>query len=120
MSDTRALRELKERVAELERLVGQKQIEIDFYQKMIDLAQEHYGIEIKKTILPNLAILLAQTRRIPLQHEQIIHYHGYKQAKLSPVPQPLIAQVTARGLSGKSDRRHSQGSSYYGLQGFIL
>jgi transposase-like protein len=48
MSDTRALREMKERLAELERLVGQKQIEIDFYQKMIDLAQEHYGIEIKK------------------------------------------------------------------------
>lgn len=48
MSDTRALREMKERLAELERLVGQKQIEIDFYKKMIDLAQEHYGIEIKK------------------------------------------------------------------------
>jgi transposase len=48
MSDTRALRELKERVAELERLVGQKQIEVEFYKKVIDLAQEHYGIEIKK------------------------------------------------------------------------
>lgn len=48
MSDTRALREMKERIAELERLVGQKQIEVDFYKKMIDLAQEHYGIEIKK------------------------------------------------------------------------
>jgi len=48
MSDTRALKELKERVAELERIVGQKQIEVDFYKKMIDLAQEHYGIEIKK------------------------------------------------------------------------
>jgi len=69
MSDTRALLELKKRIAELERLVGQKQIEVEFYKKMIDLAQEHYGIEIKKTILPNLAILLAQTRRIPLQYE---------------------------------------------------
>jgi len=48
MSDTRALRELKERIAELERLVGQKQVEVDFFKKMIDLAQEHYGIEIKK------------------------------------------------------------------------
>lgn len=48
MSDTRALHDVKERLAELERLVGQKQIEIDFYKKMIDLAQEHYGIEIKK------------------------------------------------------------------------
>jgi len=48
MSDTRALQEMKERLAELERLVGQKQIEVEFYKKMIDLAQEHYGIEIKK------------------------------------------------------------------------
>ncbi len=48
MSDTRALKELKERIAELERLVGQKQIEVEFYKKMIDLAQDHYGIEIKK------------------------------------------------------------------------
>ncbi len=48
MSETRALKELKERVAELERLVGQKQIEVEFYKKMIDLAQDHYGIEIKK------------------------------------------------------------------------
>lgn len=48
MSDSNALKELRERVAELERLVGQKQIEVEFYKKMIDLAQDHYGIEIKK------------------------------------------------------------------------
>jgi transposase len=48
MSETHALKELKERLAELEQLLGQKQIEIEFYKKMIDLAQEHYGIEIKK------------------------------------------------------------------------
>lgn len=48
MSDTKAIKELRERMAELERMVGQKQIEIEFYKKMIDLAQEHFGIEIKK------------------------------------------------------------------------
>jgi len=48
MSDTKQIKELRERMAELERMVGQKQIEIEFYKKMIDLAQEHYGIEIKK------------------------------------------------------------------------
>lgn len=48
MSDTNAIKELRERVAELERLVGQKQVEVEFYKKMIDLAQDHYGIEIKK------------------------------------------------------------------------
>ena len=48
MSDTKQIKELRERMAELERMVGQKQIEIEFYKKMIDMAQEHYGIEIKK------------------------------------------------------------------------
>lgn len=47
-SDTRKLLELKQRVAELERMVGQKQILIDFKDKMIELAEEHYKIDIKK------------------------------------------------------------------------
>jgi transposase len=55
MSDTHALKELRERVAELERLVGQKQVEVEFYKKMIDLAQAHYGIEIKKNFYTPLS-----------------------------------------------------------------
>ena len=47
-SDTIQNIELKKRVAELERMVGQKQIVIDFQEKMIDLAEEEYGIDIKK------------------------------------------------------------------------
>lgn len=47
-SDTKKLLELKMRVAELERIVGQKQIMIDFKDKMIELAEEHYKIDIKK------------------------------------------------------------------------
>ena len=35
-------------VKELERIVGQKQILIDFKEKMIEIAEEKYGIEIKK------------------------------------------------------------------------
>lgn len=47
-SDTRQLLELKKRVSELERIIGQKQILIDFQDKMIDLAEETYGMDIKK------------------------------------------------------------------------
>lgn len=47
-SDTIQNIELKKRVAELERIVGQKQILIDFQEKMIEMAEEVYGIEIKK------------------------------------------------------------------------
>ena len=49
-SDTIQNIELKKRVAELERIVGQKQIIIDFQEKMIDLAEEEYGIDIKKKL----------------------------------------------------------------------
>jgi transposase-like protein len=47
-SDTQALLALKQQVAELERKVGKKQIMIDFQNAMIELAEETYGIIIKK------------------------------------------------------------------------
>jgi len=47
-SDTKQLLALKKRIAELEQIIGQKQILIDFKDKMIDLAEESYGVDIKK------------------------------------------------------------------------
>ena len=47
-SDTKKLVELKKRISDLERLLGQKQIQIEFKDKMIDLAEELYGVSIKK------------------------------------------------------------------------
>ena len=48
MSDTRKIKALKEKIKELERLVGQKQIQLEFKDKMIQLAEEEYGVDIKK------------------------------------------------------------------------
>jgi len=47
-SDTRKLLLLKEQIKEYERIIGQKQILIDFQNKMIELAEEEYKIDIKK------------------------------------------------------------------------
>jgi len=47
-SDTKQLLALKKKVAELERVIGQKQILIEFKDKMIELAEETYGVNIKK------------------------------------------------------------------------
>lgn len=47
-SDTRKISDLKRKIAELERLVGQKQIQIDFMAKVIDIAEETYQVDIKK------------------------------------------------------------------------
>lgn len=49
-SDTRKILYYKEQVKELERLIGQKQIKIDFLEKTIELAEEKYGIDIKKKV----------------------------------------------------------------------
>jgi transposase-like protein len=47
-SDTKKLMALQEKVKELERIIGQKQIMIDFKDKMIEIAEELYHIDIKK------------------------------------------------------------------------
>ncbi len=48
LSDTRKIKALKEQIMELERVVGQKQLLLEFKDKMIELAEEMYQIDIKK------------------------------------------------------------------------
>lgn len=47
-SDSRKLLELKEQIKELQRIVGEKQILLEFKEKMIELAEDEYGVDIKK------------------------------------------------------------------------
>lgn len=47
-SDTHKLKSLEQRIKELEQLVGQKQIKIEFLEKLIDIAKEELDIDIKK------------------------------------------------------------------------
>jgi len=47
-SETLKTKRLKERVAELERIVGQKQLAIDFHDKLIEIASDEFGVDIKK------------------------------------------------------------------------
>jgi transposase-like protein len=54
-SDTKQLLELKRKVAELEQIVGQKQILLEFKDKMIDIAEEMYGVDIKKKLSTQLS-----------------------------------------------------------------
>jgi transposase-like protein len=49
-SDTQKIRILEERIKELERMVGQKQILIEFKDKMIEIAESTYGVDIKKKV----------------------------------------------------------------------
>lgn len=46
--------ELLKRVAELERILGQKQMEIDYQSKLIEIASKELEIDIKKSFKPTL------------------------------------------------------------------
>lgn len=47
-SDSRKIQALQEQVRELERIIGEKQVKLDFQEKMIELAESEYKIDIKK------------------------------------------------------------------------
>lgn len=47
-SSIEKLKELERKVKELEQIVGQKQIKIDYLEKMIDIAKDDLKIDIKK------------------------------------------------------------------------
>jgi transposase len=47
-SSTAKLKAMEQRIKELEKIVGQKQIKIDFLEEMINVAKEELKIDIKK------------------------------------------------------------------------
>jgi len=49
-SDTQKIKALQDRIKELERVVGQKQLLLEFKDKMIEIAEATYGVDIKKKI----------------------------------------------------------------------
>jgi transposase-like protein len=49
-SDTQKIKALEDRIKELERIVGQKQLLLDFKDKMIEIAESDYGVDIKKKV----------------------------------------------------------------------
>ena len=49
-SASEKLKQYEKRIADLERSLGQKQMLIDFYDKMIELAESDLNVDIKKNI----------------------------------------------------------------------
>lgn len=47
-SSEKKVKDLQSRIKELEQIVGQKQLQVDYLEKLIELAQEAYGIDVKK------------------------------------------------------------------------
>ena len=53
-SDTKKIKALKDRIKELERVIGQKQLLLEFKDKMIEIAETTYGVDIKKKVSSKL------------------------------------------------------------------
>lgn len=62
-SANQKLKEYEQRIADLERALGQKQLNVDFLEKMIDLAEKEFEIDIKKNSNTPLSNGSEKTRR---------------------------------------------------------
>ena len=64
MSDTRKIEALKRKIAELEQAVGQKQILLEFQEKLLELASKEVGYDLKKSMVPVHCLLLAKQTKV--------------------------------------------------------
>lgn len=64
-SDSQAykVKQMQERIKELERAVGQKQLKIDFLEKMIEIAEDDFKVDIKKKLSTKLSSGSDQTKK---------------------------------------------------------
>ena len=54
-SDTVKIAALQAKIKQLEQLVGQKEVMINFQWKLIDTAEDMYGVDIKKKLMTKLS-----------------------------------------------------------------
>lgn len=61
-SEAHKTKQLLHRVAELERIVGQKQMEIDFLSKLIDISSQELKVDLKKNFVPLVSNGIGDTK----------------------------------------------------------
>ena len=54
-SDSQKMLAMREQIKELERIIGEKQVKLDFQEKLIMLAETEYKIDIKKKLSGKLS-----------------------------------------------------------------
>lgn len=60
-STSKKLKDQETRIKDLERAVGQKQLKIDYLEKLIELAGEDFGMDLKKNSVTKLSNGTAKT-----------------------------------------------------------
>jgi transposase len=61
-SSTLKVKDLTTRMRELERIVGEKQIKIDYLEKIIELAKDEYNIDLKKNLTTESSNIFGSTK----------------------------------------------------------
>lgn len=62
-SNLNKIKELEQQVRDLERAVGQKQIKVDYLEKMIEIAKDELGIDLKKNSYTPQSTGLEKTKK---------------------------------------------------------
>ena len=57
-SDTKKFNLLENRINELDQIIGQKQLLIDFQDKVIEIAESTHEVDIKKSLVQNPPLVL--------------------------------------------------------------
>lgn len=60
-SDSQKILAMKEQIRELERIIGEKQVKLDFQERLIALAEAEYRVDIKKKLSGKLSSGIGST-----------------------------------------------------------
>lgn len=77
-SSTQKVKDLEKQVKDLQRAVGIKQLNIDYLEKMIDIAKDELGVDIKKITTPHNQLFPSKQKRNERLTESIIPNHRYQ------------------------------------------
>lgn len=70
--------QLLHQVAELERIIGQKQLEIDYLNKTLEVASDEVGFDLKKSTNPSHRMVQVKHRRVELSDEISLSFMWYQ------------------------------------------
>jgi hypothetical protein len=118
-SDAAKIAALKAQVAELQRIIGEKQVQLEFKDKIIELAEEVYGVDIKKNSNRSPPLVLATQRKVRLQTQQVLSDPFDKQTSHSSTIGQEDASRRAGGLFSTIDCSDQAGPSYPELHSHV-
>lgn len=114
-SHSQKIERLQQKIAELEQAVGHKQMQIDYYEKFIDLASEEVGQDLKKSTPALLRVVLRKQKSGPLAHEGFVELARDLPAGRPSGHGPHAPGPAGSAHDGRAGRAGALGSSSDGM-----